>query len=62
MAELHLSGVRSHHRQNARCRIDGSLYQCYSDGGPLRAIDPGNRGIGVDRRRHLLGGKQHDQL
>jgi hypothetical protein len=28
------------YRENARCRIDGSLYQRYSDGGPVRVINP----------------------
>ena len=32
-----------------RCRIDGNLYRCYSDGCPVRVIDPTNRGIGLDR-------------
>jgi hypothetical protein len=45
-----LSGARApRYRENARCRIDGSLYQCYSDGYPVRVIDPTNRGIGLDR-------------
>jgi hypothetical protein len=39
------------YRQNARCRIDGSLYRCYRDGCPVRVIDPTNRGIGLDRPR-----------
>jgi hypothetical protein len=28
------------YRQNARCRLDGGLDQCYGDGCPVRIIDP----------------------
>ena len=50
------------YRQTARCRIDGSLFQCYADGCLVRVIDPTNRGIGLDRLQHFLGRSERDQV